>query len=223
MSFMSNLNTEDRVVAGTLILTMLGIMLGAFFAWPQAMGVTCVVVMALLLVALFITKSERFAWLAVFGLVGGVLELWSDWLHVELFKSLVYTDFFGFKLLASPSYMPLGWWLTIWQFGYLALRFSEKWGAWKAALVVALLGMSVPPWYEEFAAPAKAWHYTTKGLQMSNTPIWIILTYGGCMFGIAMMAMEFYRPRAYGRAIAAGFFTAASFTLSAAFFISLLG
>ena len=62
----------------------------------------------------------------MFGLVAGVLELWADWVHVVYFHSLVYTDYFGFHLLASPSYMPIAWWLTVVQFGYLALRLADS-------------------------------------------------------------------------------------------------
>jgi hypothetical protein len=32
----------------------------------------------------------------------GVLELWADWVDVVYFHSLVYTDYFGFKLLGLP-------------------------------------------------------------------------------------------------------------------------
>jgi hypothetical protein len=55
--------------------------------------------------------------LLVFGLVAGVLELWADRVHVVYFHSVLYTDYFGLKLLASPSYMPIAWWLTVVQFG----------------------------------------------------------------------------------------------------------
>ncbi len=166
--------------------------------------------------------SQRLAWL-LFGLVAGLLELWADWIHVEHFGSLVYTDYFGVRLLSSPVYMPVGWWLTCVQFGYIALRLSERWGQWKTAGLVALLGMGLPPWYEEFAAPARAWYYTTSRLMLSNTPVWIILTYGGCMFGIAMMVLVNYHAKAWAKAVAAGWFTAASFMLSGVFWYSLLG
>lgn len=73
--------------------------------------------------------------------------------------------------------------------------------------LVTVLGMFLPPWYEEFAAPARAWYYTTSGLMLSHTPVWIILTYGGCTFALATMAMEFYRPRDWRRVVLAGIFT----------------
>jgi len=170
-----------------------------------------------------VNSSPRLAWLLLFGLVAGVLELWSDWVHVAYFGSLVYTNYFGFKLLASPLYMPVGWWLTSVQFGYLALRLAGRWPRWKVVGLISILGMFLPPWYEEFAVPARAWYYTTSGPMLSHTPLWIIFTYGGCMFAIATMALEFYRPRNWGRAVAAGIFAAAGFALLGVFWFSLLG
>jgi len=223
MKLWRKLNVEDRLILGSMIVSIGGVIVGALLAQPAAYGITTLIVITLLVVGWLVTRSPRLAWLLVCGLVAGVLELWSDWLHVTYFKSLIYTDYFGFKWLESPSYMPVGWWLTTVQFGYLALRLAERWPRWLTVGLIALLGATLPPWYEEFAAPAMAWHYTRSGPMLSNTPLWIVLTYGGCMFAIATMALEFYRPRAWGRAVVAGIFTAAGFMLSAAFNISLLG
>jgi hypothetical protein len=217
------LNLEDRVIVASLIVTMGGIVLGALLAEPRSFGITALIVIVMLIVSWVVTRSPRLAWLLVFGLVAGVLELWSDQVHVEYLGSLVYIDYFGFKLLSSPLYMPVGWWLTSVQFGYLALRLADRWPRWKAVGLVSLLGMSLPPWYEEFAAPAKAWYYNPTGPMLSNTPLWIVLTYGGCMFAVATMALEFYHPKGWGRAVVAGVFTAAGFVLSGVFWISLLG
>jgi hypothetical protein len=217
------LNSEDRLIVASLVVTIGGILVGALLAEPLSFGITSLIVIVMLVVGWRVTRSPRLAWLLLFGLVAGVLELWSDWVHVAYLGSLVYTDFFGFKLLESPLYMPIAWWLTTVQFGYLALRFAESWSRWKAVGLISLLGMSLPPWYEEFAAPAKAWYYEPTGPMLSNTPLWIVLTYGGCMFAIATMALEFYSPRSWGRAVVAGAFTAAGFMFSAMFWIWLLG
>ena len=223
MKLLRSLNSEDRLIIGSLVLTLGGIMVGALLAEPRLYGITALVVIGMLIMGWYVTRGPRLAWLLLFGLVAGVLELWSDWVHVVHFGSLVYTDYFGFQLLASPSYMPIGWWLTCVQFGYLALRLSDRWPQWAAVGLITLLGMSLPPWYEEFAAPARAWYYTTSDLMLSNTPLWIILTYGGCMFGIATMALLCYRPRSWGRAVVGGIFAAAGFMLSAVFWLTLLG
>ncbi len=216
-------NVEDRLVVASMVVTMGGIVLGALLAEPRLFGIDALIIIVALIVGWAVTRSPRLAWLLVFGLVVGVGELWVDWVHVEYFGSLVYTDYFGFRLLASPSYMPVGWWLTAVQFGYLALRLAESWPRWRAVGLIALLGMSIPPWYEEFAAPARAWYYTTTDPMLSHTPVWVILAYGGCMFAIATMALQFYRPRGWGRAVLAGFFAAAGIMFSGVFWVSLLG
>ncbi len=51
--------------------------------------------------------------------------------------------------------MPIGWCLTVVQFGYLVLRLSERWPQWISVILITELGMSLPRWHEEFAAPAK--------------------------------------------------------------------
>lgn len=216
-------NREDSVVLGSLVLVMVGISIGAVLAEPRAYGITAFIVIAILFLGWVLTRSPRLSWLLLFGLVAGVLELWSDWLHVEHLGTLVYTDYFGAPLLASPFYMPVGWWLTSVQFGYITLRLSEHWSKWKAVGLVTLLGMSLPPWYEEFAAPARAWYYNPARVMLSNTPLWVIFTYGGCMFGIAVMTLLCYRPGGWKRAVVAGIFTGASFMLSGVFWFSVFG
>ena len=42
------------------------------------------------------------------------------------------------------------------------------------------------------------------------------------MFAIAVMALEFYRPRDWGRAILAGLFTGAGFMASSVFWFAVL-
>ncbi len=107
--------------------------------------------------------------------------------------------------------MPLGWALIVVQFGYLALRLAERWPAGRVLAGLTLLGLSLPPWYEEFAAPARAWYYPARGWMLSHTPVWIILTYGGCIFSIAVLALEGYQPRAWGRAVVSGMLAGAAF------------
>jgi hypothetical protein len=223
VKLLSRMTIEDRWVVGSIALTLIGIVLGALLAQPRMFGITALTVIGLLLIVWSFTRSMRLSWLLLFGLVAGVLELWADWVHVVYFHSLVYTDYFGFELLASPSYMPIAWWLTVVQFGYFGLRLADRWPAWAAVGVPTALGMTLPPWYEEFAAPARVWFYPPHGLMLSHTPLWIIFTYGGCMFAIASSAVLFYRPRAWGRAVIAGVFTGASIMFSGVIWFALLG
>ncbi len=209
------LTAEDYLILGSMVLTLAGIILGAALGQPSFFGFTALATISLLIVGWIMMRSARLGWLLLFGLVTGVLELWSDWLHVTYFHSLVYTDYFGFRLLASPSYMPIGWWLTTVQFGYLVLRLHERWASWLAVGLLTGLGMCLPPWYEELAAPARAWYYPAHGLMLSHTPLWVIATYGGCMFAITTLALEFYRPRCWQRALLAGLYAGASIMFSA--------
>jgi hypothetical protein len=222
-TLLDRLGTEDGWVGGSMVLTLGGLVTGAWRAEPRAFGLTALGVIGLLLIGWRVTQSPRLGWLLVFGLVAGVLELWADWIHVVHLRSLVYTDHFGFQLLASPSYMPLGWWLTVVQFGYLSLRLHEIWPSWSAIGLVTVVGMLLPPWYEELAVRAQAWHYRPTAWMVGNTPIWIIFTYGGCMFAIATLAASFYRPRAWGRAVLAGLFTGASLTFFGVFWFAVAG
>lgn len=223
MTFLRLFTAEDKLIIVSLLLTLGGIILGALLRQPGLYGITAIVVIVVIIAGTYLLKSPRLSWLLVFGITAGILELWADWIHVASLHSLVYTDYFGFKLLESPVYMPIGWWLTCVQFGYLALRLSEKWSSGMVVGMMSVMGMLIPPWYEEFAKPARAWYYTTDHWLLSNTPLWIILTYGGCMFGIAMMALLCYSPNKWGRAVVGGVFTAASFMLSAVFWYTLLG
>jgi len=122
MKVLSLLNREDRIIAGSMALSLTGVGIGALLANPKAFGVTTLIVISILIAGWYRTQSSRLAWLLIFGLVAGVVELLADLIHVKYLGSLVYTDYFGFRLLASPSYMPIGWWLTIVQFGYLLIR-----------------------------------------------------------------------------------------------------
>ena len=223
MKRLLTITAEDRWVIGSMVLTLAGIILGALLADPRAFGFTALIVMGVLFIARFVTQSPRLSWLLLFGLVAGVLELWADWVHVVYFHSLVYTDYFGFRLLSSPSYMPIGWWLTTVQFGYLGLRLADSLPAWAAVAVVTAVGMTLPPWYEELAPTARTWYYPPHGLMLSHTPLWIIFTYGGCMFVIATAAVLFYRPKAWGRAVIAGVFTGAGIMFSGVIWFALLG
>ena len=223
MKLLAALNGEDRLILGSMVVTLAGAGLGAWLAEPRVFGFTALAVISILLIGWRVTQSARLAWLLVFGLVAGVLELWVDWVHVTYFRSLVYTDYFGFQLLASPSYMPIGWWLTVVQFGYLGLRLSDRWPKWIAIGAVTLLGMFLPPWYEEFAVPARAWHYQSGGLMLSNTPLWVVLAYGTGMCAVATLAVLLYRTRAWGRAVLGGVFTGASLMFAGVFWFAWLG
>ena len=223
MRLLKILNKEDCIVVGSMVLTMSTVILGALLAKPSVFGIGSLVVIMLLFAGWRITQSGRLKWLLLFGFVIGIAELLPDWLHVVHLGSLVYTDYFGFKLLASPSYMPVGWWLTVVQFGYLSIRLSDYLPQWIVVSIISVLGMSIPPWYEEFAAPAKTWYYTTTRFTISHTPVWVIFTYGGCMFCISIIALLHQRYSSYGGAVVCGMFTGAGIMFSSVLWFALLG
>src|SRR5262245_25893505 len=216
------MNTEDRWIIGSLVLSFIGVVSAALLRDPRPIGFSVFIIITLLIVASTHTRHPCWAWLLVFGAVAGFGDLWADWIHSEYFHSLVYLDYFGFKLLASPLYMPFGWWLTVVQFGYFAFRLAERWRSSSAILIITLLGMLLPPWYEQFAARARGWYYTRHGMMLSHTPLWIVFTYGGCMFSIASAALLLYQPQSWSRAIIAGIFASASFMFWGAFWFALI-
>ena len=99
----SSLQAEDRLVGLSLVLTLAGVILAAALANPTLIGFTALGVITLLLAGWRILASERLGWLLLFGLVAGFTELFADWVHVAHFGSLVYTHYFGFRLLESPA------------------------------------------------------------------------------------------------------------------------
>lgn len=216
------MNNEDQWIIASLILSFIGVVSAALLKDPRPIGISVFIIVPLLIAACYQTGSPRLAWLLIFGAVAGFGELWADWIHVEYFHSLVYLNYFGFKLLASPLYMPFGWWLTVVQFGYFAMRIAEIWRSGTAILIITIAGILLPPWYEQLAAPARAWYYTPHGMMLSYTPLWIIFTYGGCMFSIASAALLLYQAQSWTRAIIGGFFVSTSFMFWGAFWFDII-
>jgi hypothetical protein len=216
------LNSEDRWIIGSLLLSFTGVVSGALLEDPRPIGISVFTVFALLLFVWYRTRSPYLGWLLIFGALAGFGELWADWIHVEYFHSFAYLNYFGFKLLASPLYMPFGWWVTVVQFGYFALRLAERWRNSTAILIITLLGILLPPWYEQFAAPARAWYYTPHGMMLSHCPLWIIFTYSGCMFSVASATLLLYQAQSWARAIIAGFFVSASFMFWGTFWFAII-
>ncbi len=99
MKFLRSMTAEDKLVIVSMLITFGGIILGAILKEPRSYGFTAILVIVILIIGTYATKSPRLSWLLVFGFTAGILELWADWIHVASLHSLVYTDYFGFKLL----------------------------------------------------------------------------------------------------------------------------
>jgi len=69
MKWVQALNFEDRVVVGSMVLTLAGVGVGALRAEPRAFGLTALLVMSLLLMSSWLTHSLRLSWL---------LLVWAD-------------------------------------------------------------------------------------------------------------------------------------------------
>lgn len=176
-------------------------------AWaePAAFAVAAPAAVAVLGVGARATGSDRLAWLLVFGAVFGVLELAVDWYHVAQLGSFVYRDHGGLRVVASPWYMPLGWAGLVAQLGYGALWLSDR--VESGAAVVAAAGVAgavLPPWYEQFAATAGAWHYPRAAIRVLATPVWVMAGYGLTTATVAAAVLALHRPRDWWRAVVAG-------------------
>ncbi len=66
-----------------MAITLGGVIIGALLARPYVFGISALIAITLLIVGWCFARDLRLAWLLLFGLVAGVMELLSDWLHVE--------------------------------------------------------------------------------------------------------------------------------------------
>ena len=63
MKLLSVLNTEDRIIIGSIALSLVGVGLGALLANPKALGITTLIVITIMLVGWYMTQSHRLGWL----------------------------------------------------------------------------------------------------------------------------------------------------------------
>lgn len=214
---------EDRVITGAVVAILAGTGLAGLLSTPTLFGVTALAAFGLQIGGMIVTRSERLRWLLVYGGVAGILELWPEWLQVQHLHTVVYTDYFGFRLLASPSYMPIGWCVFVVQFGYVALRLREAWPPWVVVTVAMLGAVVLALWLEGSAASARTWRFTAPTMALPSMPLFVLLTYVGSTFAITTLALTHYRPRFWGGAVLAGFFASAGITFWSVFWFALLG
>ena len=72
MRLLRMLSVEDRLIVVSMVVTIGGIVLGALLAEPRAFGIDALIVIGLLIVGWYVTRSPRLAWLLPFGLVVGL-------------------------------------------------------------------------------------------------------------------------------------------------------
>jgi hypothetical protein len=141
--------------------------------------------------------------LLLFGLALGVVELVADWLCVRFTGTLDYTPARSALLWASPWWMPLAWMMVGTQVGYLGARFVERVGVVRGALLSALCGACLIPFYEEMAYYAHWWRYVDCK-KVGHTPLYIIAAEAVIGLALGPLARLALREPSWRRAVLAG-------------------
>ena len=119
------------------------------------------------------TRDWVFARLYFFGLLVGFGELPSDFMAIEIQKTLVYHPDEPL-IWKSPVYMPFSWTVVMVQLGYIAMWLTKKWGLVVATILTGILGMINLPLYEYLAKYADFWYYQNCKMIFGSTPIYVI-------------------------------------------------
>ncbi|MFY0601464.1 MAG: hypothetical protein JXR03_17450 [Cyclobacteriaceae bacterium] len=121
----------------------------------------------------FLTKSTLMWKLIIFGLAGGIIELWADHYSVAIINALVYPTN-ETMVVSSPLYMPVAWANVFVQLGYYSLLFIRWKGITLASIIMAVMGGMYIPFYEHFADEAGWWYYHNVS-SLWSAPYYIII------------------------------------------------
>ena len=187
---MAAINRNDKFVIVLIILmatlnTVSGLVIQQYWTY----GIITWAFLSTVVIYILITQDRLMANLLVFGLATGFVELATDWYHVEVLETLVY-DQMLFSIWASPGYMPFGWAMLLFQYGYVAVRLGEIIGTAKTTLLLVVFGASMTPWYEELAWYTQHWHYQGSPM-IGHTPYWVPLSYSLIMVGVGILTPRF--------------------------------
>jgi len=180
------------LVSMSALLTFSGLVIRQYWIYEVVTGAF----LSAIVIYILVTRERLLANLLVFGLVAGFLELVTDWYHVEVLRTLVY-DRMSCSIWASPGYMPFGWAILLFQYGYAAVRLSEFIGTAKTTVLLIAFGASMTPWYEELAWHAQHWHYQGSPA-IGHTPYWVSLSYSLIMAAVGMLTPRFRNASAAG-------------------------
>jgi hypothetical protein len=147
--------------------------------WLTAAATVGVTAAALALIAWRRAWRPLVGRLLLFGLVVGLLELFTDFAGEVVARSLIYPPNEP-MIWASPAYMPLSWMVTLTLIGYLAWRLSSlspQPPRWAAIILTALWGALNIPFYEEMAFHAGWWRYAAAP-GLGHTPFYVMLFEG---------------------------------------------
>src|SRR5262245_12597655 len=138
-----------------------------------------------------VRRDALLARFLLFGVVVGLTELAADAWLVDYTHTLDYSIGGGPMIWRSPLWMPLAWEVVAVQFGYIGLRFWERFGK-TGLLMIGLLGAINIPFYEEMARRIHWWQYS--GCRMiSYTPWYIIIGEFGIAIAVALLARSLRR------------------------------
>ena len=171
----------DAAMLGALALMVALHLVAAALAagWPTAAGTVALTAAALAAIAARRAWRPLVARLLIFGLVAGILELFTDFSGEVVARSLIYPPNEP-MLWASPVYMPLSWMVTLSLIGYLAWRLgtlAPRPPGWAAILLTGLWGAVNIPFYEEMAYRAGWWRYAAAP-GLGHTPYYVMLFEG---------------------------------------------
>ncbi len=171
----------DAAMLGALALMVALHLVAAALAagWLTAVGTVALTAAALVAIAARRAWRPLVARLLLFGLVVGVLELFTDFSGQIVARSLIYPPNEP-VIWASPLYMPLSWMVTLSLIGYLAWRLVTLAPCpprWAAIILTGLWGAVNIPFYEEMAYHAGWWRYATAP-GLGHTPYYVMLFEG---------------------------------------------
>lgn len=193
----------DAAMLGSLALSVGCNIVSALLAvgWVTAALTDVLLAAYFALVALDPQWRPVLARLALFGLVAGICELFTDAAGAYVAHSLIYPA--GAPMLvASPFYMPLSWALVLMQLGYLAWRLAGLSGRlplWGACAILFAWGAINIPFYEEMAFHAGWWRYV-QVRAVGHTPLYVLLFEGLVAASLPLLLRDL--PRLTPRALA---------------------
>ncbi len=168
---------DAAMLASLALMVALHIAAAALAAgWPTAAGTVALTAAALVAIAARRAWRPLVARLLLFGLVAGVLELFTDFSGEVVARSLIYPPNEP-MLWASPVYMPLSWMVTLTQIGYLAWRLETLAPRGVAIILTGLWGAVNIPFYEEMAYRAGWWRYAAAP-GLGHAPYYVMLFEG---------------------------------------------
>ena len=143
-------------------------------AGPGSAAIVTYLLFAVYVIYTVVTKNRVMVRLLVFGLIAGIMELYTDDYLVVTINSLVYPGNEP-MIWSSPLYMPLAWANVIIQLSYYGILLSRWKGIGASSIIMAIAGGMYIPLYEHLAKGAGWWWYKLNTLMVFNAPVYVIV------------------------------------------------